>query len=152
MSISDPVVTKRLRIPVEHLHKAVHLDGWPVVSPVPKKGLDEWVIADDWHYTTPQGLDIVIPKGFVFNGASIPRPFWLFCTPAGDLFIPSIPHDFGYRHGYVLLSSGEKPHKSRWFFDDLFLHLARTISGRPKLGQAAFLAIRAFGWMAWKGG
>lgn len=36
-------------------------------------------INKNWFFTLPNGTEIVIPKGFVFDGASIPKPLWFLC-------------------------------------------------------------------------
>ena len=34
-----------------------------------------------------EGLDIKIPKEFIFGGASTPRPLWALLSPVGLFFI-----------------------------------------------------------------
>ena len=71
----------------------------------------EWELADDWcvkiAHTKKTNLNgtIVVPKDTVVDGASVPLP-WLvsFLTfgilrPNGILLIPSIVHDYTYKHG-----------------------------------------------------
>jgi hypothetical protein len=43
----------------------------------------KWEVVEDWHYTykSDKNVELLIPKGFVFDGASIPRPFW-YWAPA----------------------------------------------------------------------
>lgn len=50
------------------------------------------------------GTEIVVPEGFVTDGASIPRPVQIIpgFSPFGVLFEGGIPHDFGYQYGYLL--------------------------------------------------
>ena len=86
----------------------------PVLEPLPiateKHGLTVWMhsirtwkIAKNWKYKLPasftRGKDvtIIIPKGFQFDGASIPRPFWGILHPSGLLLIQALVHDFAYR-------------------------------------------------------
>jgi len=58
---------------------------------VKKLGRHSWVLLDKW--VTPFGT---VPKGFVSNGASVPRWLWWFIPPAGVLFEASILHDYYY--------------------------------------------------------
>lgn len=37
-------------------------------------------MTEDWYFTLPNGVEIVVPKGFVFDGASIPKPLWFICA------------------------------------------------------------------------
>lgn len=55
----------------------------------------------------PGGL-VHIPKGTIFDGASIPCPWLLaaltngFVRPDGVMFIPALVHDFAYQHGGLI--------------------------------------------------
>ena len=102
--------------------------GWlkmPELKPVPiateKHGFTVWLhsvrtweLTENWKYTLPvsctggKGVKIVIPKGFVFDGASIPRPFWAILHPSGLLLIPALVHDFAYRCGFLWEITAEK--------------------------------------------
>lgn len=90
----------------------------PVLEPLPiateKHGLTvwmhsvrRWTLEKDWEYPLPKSgaedktVTIVIPKGFQFDGASIPRPFWGILHPSGLLLIPALVHDFAYRCGFL---------------------------------------------------
>jgi hypothetical protein len=117
----------------------------PIVQQI---GPRTWRLHEDWHYTTPQDLHIVIPKGFEFDGASIPRALWPIATPSGSLFLASIIHDWGYQHGYVILEDGERVPKGRWYFDDLFHEMAKARGAA--IGHAAWAAVRLFGFSSWR--
>jgi len=41
------------------------------------------------------GIDV--PVGFKTDGASVPRIFWAFFNPVGELFEAAIIHDYQYR-------------------------------------------------------
>ena len=49
----------------------------------------QWEIYEDYVFEF-DGLQLFIPKGFVFDGASIPKPFRAFLAPVGLLLIPSV--------------------------------------------------------------
>ena len=61
----------------------------------------QWQLVEDWQYQLPDQQTIIIPKGFVFDGASIPRLLWGLLSPTGLLLIPGLIHDFGYRYDYL---------------------------------------------------
>ena len=63
---------------------------------------------------------IMIPKDFVFDGASVPRIFWPIIDPVGVLLIGSLFHDFGYGYNHFLDESGKIIYEGagRSFFDD----------------------------------
>ena len=73
-----------------------------------------WELTEDWKYRLPtsctggKGVKIVIPKGFVFDGASVPRPLWAILHPSGLLLIPALVHDFAYRCGFLWEITAEK--------------------------------------------
>ena len=56
---------------------------------VKRVGSRHWEVARDW--VTPYG---VVKKGFVSNGASVPRPLWSLASPAGSLFEAACLHDY----------------------------------------------------------
>ena len=43
----------------------------------------KWEVMEDWHYDN--NIMITIEKGFVFDGASIPKPLWWLLSPVGLL-------------------------------------------------------------------
>ena len=50
-----------------------------------------WTITKDWHYNI-NGTDYVIPAGFTFDGASIPKFLRTFFSPVGVLLMLSLIH------------------------------------------------------------
>jgi hypothetical protein len=49
----------------------------------------------DLTYETPYGT-IVVPKGTLSDGASIPKIFWSFLGPHGPYFLAAFLHDYAY--------------------------------------------------------
>ena len=90
----------------------------PKIQPIaiPTKGLSywkrvwvwwtcvrKWQLIEDWYFYIPDTpYKFIIPKGFVFDGASIPRFLWVLLAPTGILFIPALVHDFAYQYNYLL--------------------------------------------------
>lgn len=144
----------------------------PVLKPVPlaTKGIKnvwkvlyiwlavgrEWEICEDWTFTTKDGTKLFIPKGFIFNGASIPRFFRFILSPTGLLFIPSVIHDYAFVHDHVLrLTKKGKPTKhlnkagkKKW--DDMFYDLSMQVHGIRIVAQASKLALKLGGHITWK--
>lgn len=50
-----------------------------------------------FRYISSYG-EIVVPKGFITDGASIPSVFWSIISPFGDYFGAAIIHDYLYNH------------------------------------------------------
>ncbi len=40
---------------------------------------------------------VTVPAGFKTDGASVPRIFWTFFNPCGELFEAAVIHDYQYR-------------------------------------------------------
>jgi hypothetical protein len=86
---------------------------------------------------------ILIPKGFRFDGASIPNLVWglinLKPTDA-QVLIPALAHDFFYTYH---IFSREKSDK---LFRDL---LVQNGVNKWKV-ETMYRAVRMFGWRSWK--
>ncbi|MCK5016983.1 MAG: DUF1353 domain-containing protein [Candidatus Peribacteraceae bacterium] len=59
----------------------------------------KWRIEKDYILYIPWLKRYVcVPKGFVFDGASVPRIFWPIMSPTGLMLIAGLFHDVGYRY------------------------------------------------------
>jgi len=106
---------------------------------------------------------LVIPKGFIFDLASVPRIFW---TPTGispDRLRWTAPliHDFLYEYkgklpekSYFRLPRGtwieDKKIWTRKNADKMFCRLMREDGISMFKRRMAYRAVRAGGWLAWK--
>jgi hypothetical protein len=68
-----------------------------------------WEITKDWHYTI-DGEDYVIPAGFSFDGASIPKFMRTFFSPVGVLLVGGLVHDYAYKYKTLLEEEQEGHH------------------------------------------
>jgi len=107
---------------------------------------------EDWYITLPNGQQVMIPKGFIYDGASIPFFLRPIATSFGPLNRAGGIHDFGYRNGYLLDWEGNKiyENKGQKFFDDLFREVAAVTTHLKGLAVSAWMAVRGFGKIAWK--
>jgi hypothetical protein len=71
----------------------------------------QWQVIEDWHYILPNKKEIIIPKGFVFDGSSYPAIIWFFFSPTGLLLIPVILHDFCFQYNFLWATHHEKVYK-----------------------------------------
>lgn len=118
----------------------------------------KWRVVEDWYYELSDHRWIVIERGFIFDGASIPKPLWAFLSPTGLLFIPGIIHDYAYKHGCLRIvwpkSNGTSVrscwHATRKTWDDLFKNIAIEVNGYGVIDTVAWSMVRAFGDIAWK--
>jgi len=116
----------------------------------------KWEVTEDWEYKLPDDEPvIVIPKGFIFDGASVPRPLWILLSPTGLLLIPGLIHDFAYRYDYLwaLGSSGTaykyKEKSGRSFWDSMFRRVGLDVNGMAFIDLIARGALFLFGWIPW---
>ena len=114
----------------------------------------KWTLVEDWDYilVDEEGEKTIrIPKGFTFDGASIPRPFWSFLSPVGLLLIPALLHDYGYEHNELLQvkPNGQvEPYRAgagKDFWDELFKREANRVNGMFVVNAIAWLAVSLFG-------
>jgi hypothetical protein len=150
---------------------AISADSMPVLRPVPiptkyhKTFLHKlivfifevrkWKLVENWHYKLKDEVEIVIPKDFKFDGASIPRPFWAVLSPVGLLLIPGLIHDYGYKYKQIWkvgedgcpepYGKGEK--KEYW--DNLFKTVGENVNGFFLINVVAWLAVAVGGDRAW---
>ena len=114
----------------------------------------EWKFMEDWTFVLPDGTTGFIPKGFVFDGASIPKLFRNIISPTGILFISSIFHDFGYKNGYIWIIKKDVQikhpfMKTRNDFDKLLKAIAIQITNYNILSKASYYILKWMGWLAW---
>ena len=132
----------------------------PLMRPLPVKKRGErrrWEIMEDWRYDLSGEYEIyIIPRGFIFDGASIPRLFWNILSPTGYLFIAGLIHDYAYKYAgvWTIPTSDRKvPYfmsLSKSEADNIFRDVSDAVSmGESKMTWIAKKALDAFGFMAW---
>jgi hypothetical protein len=115
----------------------------------------KWEVVEDWEYILPDHTKVIIPEGFIFDGASIPKPFWAILSPVGLLLTPGLIHDYAYQHDQLLSLDGKgnrtvyKRKAGRGYWDHLFRDVAIDVNGFRIINYIAWLALILFGWLAW---
>lgn len=115
-------------------------------------GTRQWEVAKDFHYTL-NGEDMVIPKGFQFDGASIPKFLHTWLSPTGVLLMGGLIHDYGYKY-QTLLKKGKKTTigiKDQKWMDQTFRDINIEQNGFHLLNYLAYWALRLGGFVAWNG-
>jgi len=115
-------------------------------------GTRQWVIAEDFKYQM-NGIDMVIPKGFQFDGASIPKFLHTWLSPTGVLLMGGLIHDYGYKY-QTLLKADKKTTigiKDQKWMDQTFRDINIEINGFVLLNYLAYYALRLGGFVAWNG-
>ena len=142
-------------------------DELPQLQPIPIKtkgkgfwkgiimwllGTRNWVILKDFKYTI-DGANYVIPKGFSFDGASIPKFLRTFFSPVGVLLIGGLVHDYMYKYsackpadkkGQLLLVDQKKA-------DQIFRDINIEVNGFYFMNYLAYWSLRLGGFVAWNG-
>ena len=115
-------------------------------------GVRTWELSRDWNFEL-NGEKYVIPKGFVFDGASVPKFLATWLSPVGVLLVGGLVHDFVYKYT-VLLKKGKKQTSvpmSQKDADVLFRDINIEQNGFHLLNYLAYCALRIGGFVAWNG-
>ena len=116
----------------------------------------KWQLKQNWHFTRDNGDEIVLPKDFKFDGASIPRIFWAILSPLGLLLIPGLIHDYGYSFNQLWRknASGQiEPYMEnvgRKAWDGLFRDVGLQVNGFAIIDFIAWFGVRVGGFLAWR--
>jgi hypothetical protein len=112
----------------------------------------KWEIAKDWKYTIGE-FAYVVPKGFVFDGASVPKFFRSWLSPMGVLLMGGLVHDYGYKYQTLLYASkkGGNGIQTQKSMDETFRDINICVNGFYVLNYLAYYALRLGGFMAWNG-
>ena len=112
-------------------------------------GTRHWEVVKDFHYRF-SGVDFIIPKGFKFDGASVPKFLAQFLSPVGVLLIGGLIHDYGYKYETLLKKDGtDIGKKSQKWMDKVFRDINIEINGFYFLNYLDYWALRLGGWVAW---
>lgn len=110
-----------------------------------------WKLTKDFHYEI-NNEKFVIPAGFVFDGASIPKFLRSFLSPVGVLLIGGLIHDYGYKYATLLKVDGKTiGNKDQKWMDQTFRDINIEINGFYFLNWLAYWALRLGGFVAWNG-
>ena len=114
-------------------------------------GVRQWQICDDFHFTL--GVDeYVIPKGFQFDGASVPKFLAMWLSPTGVLLMGGLVHDYGYKYATLTKKDGtDIGKKDQKWMDKLFRDICIEVNGFKLLNYLAYWALRLGGFVAWNG-
>jgi hypothetical protein len=107
----------------------------PAGQPVP----DEWVVDQPLIALRSNGDKLIVPRGYITDLASIPRPLRAVFDINGLMRAPAVLHDWLY----------SSQRYSRAECDAVFLE-ALEARGVPKAERyAIYSGVRAFGWSHW---
>lgn len=112
----------------------------------------KWELVEDYIFYIPWlNEKVLVPKGFIFDGASVPRALWFFVDPTGILLIGSIFHDFGYKYNALLNDKFEVICKDagQAFFDEQIKEVSSYVNNTHFMEDVSWAALRGFGFLAW---
>ena len=114
-------------------------------------GVRHWEIAKDFEYEL-NGEKFVIPAGFKFDGASIPKFLHTFLSPVGVLLMGGLVHDYAYKYETLLKKNmmatmGVINQKRA---DEIFRDINIEINGFYLMNRLAYYSLRLGGFMAWR--
>ena len=156
------VFDKRAKTKLKFYYK-----GMPKLQPVPIatkgkgfwKGIvmwllstRNWVLTEDWKYNI-DGEEYVIPSGFQFDGASIPKFLRTFFSPVGVLLMGGLVHDYAYKYKTLLKKNkkdtmGELTQKRA---DEILRDINIIVNGFYTMNILAYWSLRIGGFVAWNG-
>jgi len=114
-------------------------------------GVRHWEITKDFYFSL-KGEEYVIPQGFEFDGASVPKFLAMWLSPTGVLLMGGLIHDYGYKYGTLLKSDRTSiGDKSQKWMDTLFRDICIEQNGFKLLNYLAYWALRLGGFVAWNG-
>ena len=115
-------------------------------------GTRNWELTNDFTYVL-NGNKYVIPAGFKFDGASIPKFLRTFFSPVGVLLIGGLVHDYAYKYETLLRENkrdtlGKISQKRA---DEIFRDININVNGFYLMNYLAYWSLRLGGWVAWNG-
>jgi len=114
-------------------------------------GSRHWEIAKDFVYKI-DGVEYVIPKGFQFDGASIPKFLHTWLSPTGVLLMGGLVHDYAYKYETLKKKGkGTMGVLTQKDADVIFRDINIEINGFHFLNYLAYWALRIGGFVAWNG-
>ena len=111
-----------------------------------------WELTKDWHYTIDD-VEYVVPKGFQFDGASVPKFLRTFFSPVGIMLIGGLVHDYGYKYETLLLKGKKKTIgiKNQKWMDEVFRDININVNGFYVFNLLSYYSLRLAGFIAWNG-
>ena len=114
-------------------------------------GVRQWEIVEDFYFTL-NGEEYIIPKGFQFDGASVPKFLAMWLSPTGVLLMGGLAHDYGYKYATLRKADGQYIGlKTQSYMDKLFRDICIEVNGFKVLNYLAYWALVIAGFVAWNG-
>ena len=126
--------------------------GMPVLQPIPIATKDKgfwkgillwllgkrhWEVAEDFWFEL-EGGNYIIPAGFQFDGASVPKFLATFLSPVGVLLMGGLVHDYGYKYATLMKDDGtDIGYRDQAHWDRIFRDICIEVNGFKFLNYLA---------------
>lgn len=119
--------------------KAQEFKSFLVVSPFADGTY--WYLREELRWLSASGEEHVVPRGFVTDFASIPRPLWWLLPKWARYGNAAVVHDFNYW----------EQRKSRKAADRAMVEGMRDLGVGKLTRNSIYFFLRMFGGFAWRG-
>ena len=111
-----------------------------------------WKLTKDWKYRY-NGIEYIIPAGFQFDGASIPKFLRTFFSPVGVLLVGGLVHDYMYKYACMkrTVSKDSLMLVDQKKADQIFRDINIEVNGFYFMNYLAYWSLRIGGFIAWNG-
>lgn len=120
----------------------------------------ETTYAYQWIAPDGRARRLIIPAGFICDGASVPKILWHFMLPDGLHRAAALVHDFLYEYrGKLPIGSYQRLTGNKWEIidaqwerrhaDKMFARILRESNVSKFKRRNAYRAVRAGGWTYW---
>lgn len=114
------------------------------VSYIINGGEKSFITTDNILYKLSNGETYYIPKGFRFDGASVPRIFWWYLPQLDSRILAVILHDHMYVYDYLRNELGD--YKARLFIDkEMLIWCDKSVPKEKIKNRVMYLGVRLFG-------
>lgn len=114
-------------------------------------GKQLWVVKKDFNFflDAEQNRRVVIPRGYLTDGASVPRPFWSFVPPWGQYGQAAVMHDWLCEYLRVWDTKEAKWIKiTREECDNIFNDAMRSLGVSNTTRRIMYGAVKAYSHLA----
>jgi len=111
-----------------------------------------WKLTKDWKYRY-NGIEFIIPAGFQFDGASIPKFLRTFFSPVGVLLVGGLVHDYMYKYACMKRTASKESLMlvDQKKADEIFRDINIEVNGFYFMNYLAYWSLRIGGFVAWNG-
>jgi hypothetical protein len=107
-----------------------------------RNGTRVFILVEPFIVNTSLG-EVIIPKDFHTDGASIPKMFHGIMGPYGSYFEAAVFHDWGYSENNKIFTKKE--------VDLIFKELMYNLGVKWHVRETIYRSVRTFGWIFYKG-